>query len=331
MARLLTDRELELFAKIMSERTSDGDCNKKQKKEKEKEETKDPAAAAEDEYEAAIEPTGSYLKPEELAEASHSYASAVGGGPRGIQANADDSGASSSSGGTPSPIPPQSARRRRRRRRAKSGSSGSSSNDSRRGSTSGSGSNDEEGRSRRRNRNRNRRSRRRRLDPAAGHQSTPLTEALQRRHVFDTPDGLTRRRDVLDILEGILCAWSDGLAPIGKRSSLNGMRRSLSRASSSSSSPPIAGAGAATKRRKDENGDTTNADLGPGLPPPPPPKGRVAVICFGSYRLGVHNPSADIDALALAPPHCTRGDFFASLVAILGKDDRVTDLHPVPG
>ena len=65
MARLLTDRELELFANIMSERTSDGDC-KKQKKEKEKEETKDPAAAAEDEYEAAIEPMGD-LKPEELA------------------------------------------------------------------------------------------------------------------------------------------------------------------------------------------------------------------------------------------------------------------------
>ena len=58
-------------------------------------------------------------------------------------------------------------------------------------------------------------------------------------------------------------------------------------------------------------------------------RGRVAVISFGSYRLGVHNPSADIDALALAPPHCTREDFFASLVQMLDDDERVTDLHPV--
>ncbi|CAB9530722.1 Nuclear poly(A) polymerase [Seminavis robusta] len=57
---------------------------------------------------------------------------------------------------------------------------------------------------------------------------------------------------------------------------------------------------------------------------------RVAVITFGSYRLGVHRPSSDLDVLALSPPHCTRADFFLSLVDRLDHDQRVTDLHPIP-
>ena len=57
----------------------------------------------------------------------------------------------------------------------------------------------------------------------------------------------------------------------------------------------------------------------------------VALISFGSYRLGVQRSGADLDALALSPPHCTRGDFFTSLVKILNQDSRVTELHPVPG
>jgi len=56
----------------------------------------------------------------------------------------------------------------------------------------------------------------------------------------------------------------------------------------------------------------------------------VALICFGSYRLGVHRPSSDMDVLALCPPHCTRADFFTYLVDRLRRDNRVTDLHPIP-
>lgn len=57
---------------------------------------------------------------------------------------------------------------------------------------------------------------------------------------------------------------------------------------------------------------------------------HVALCTFGSYRLGVHRPDADIDALALCPPHCTRTDFFSSLVKLLQCDSSVSDLHPVP-
>jgi len=58
---------------------------------------------------------------------------------------------------------------------------------------------------------------------------------------------------------------------------------------------------------------------------------RVALVTFGSYRLGVHRKASDIDVLAVAPPSFTRDDFFSSLVEILRRDSRVADLHPIPG
>jgi poly(A) polymerase len=53
------------------------------------------------------------------------------------------------------------------------------------------------------------------------------------------------------------------------------------------------------------------------------------LLSFGSYRLGVHTPDADVDCLVLAPPHVKREDFFGSWVEVLRGDGRVTELHPV--
>ena len=55
-----------------------------------------------------------------------------------------------------------------------------------------------------------------------------------------------------------------------------------------------------------------------------------SLLSFGSYRLGVHTPDADVDCLVLAPPHVTREDFFGSWVDVLKGEERATELHPVP-
>lgn len=54
-----------------------------------------------------------------------------------------------------------------------------------------------------------------------------------------------------------------------------------------------------------------------------------ALIPFGSYRLGVHSTTSDLDLLALAPPHIYRSDFFTSLIKLLQQDECCQDIHPI--
>jgi len=58
--------------------------------------------------------------------------------------------------------------------------------------------------------------------------------------------------------------------------------------------------------------------------------GNVQLRIFGSQRLGVNTPDADIDILCIAPNFVDRNDFFSSFCRLLSTLEEVNMVFPVP-
>jgi poly(A) polymerase len=112
-----------------------------------------------------------------------------------------------------------------------------------------------------------------------------LRQTLMHRNVFDTPEGIEKRNQIISYLEMILREWS---------LSLN------------------------TDRGNNPSISVQTKQLLPKL------------LSFGSTRLGVQRPGADLDLLALCPSHVSRSDFFLSFLQTIRTLPRITDIHPIP-
>ncbi len=118
-----------------------------------------------------------------------------------------------------------------------------------------------------------------------------LESTLQSCGLYESIQGSERRRMVLVELEQLLNAWAESITTI------TAPVHSTADSTLDSSQNPLA---------------------------------MVRLVSFGSYRLGVHNSTSDLDVLALCPPEISRDEFFTSLVEILKTDPRVKGLHPIP-
>jgi hypothetical protein len=174
-------------------------------------------------------------------------------------------------------------------------------------------------------------------DTAAARHHRRLSESLRglcssQLRLVESPGGMRRRRRVMRDLCAMLSSWSESLlvpSPDGDPRAIDGDHDDDDECGNTATASMIGAASTEPTTEKAAAASRPRAAAASASGPPPPP----ALLSFGSYRLGVHAPDADVDCLVLAPPHCAREDFFGGWVGALGRkadgQGRISGLHPV--
>jgi poly(A) polymerase len=165
-------------------------------------------------------------------------------------------------------------------------------------------------------------------------ESVELEQTLMELHCTSETDR-QRRQKACEYLESILAQWCRTVEEEQRRSTPTLLPKSFASALTGPSSSvhnnnnnnnnnnnksfaSAAGASTTTNSLEEQSRKFSNTSI------------AAALIPFGSYRLGVHGETSDLDLLALAPPYVNRSDFFSSLVTILQNDPYCQQVHPIP-
>lgn len=136
-----------------------------------------------------------------------------------------------------------------------------------------------------------------------------LIETLSEHGLFEDEEGTQKRKQILKELQKILVDWSLSLCPFDSNNIC-----------SSDQYPPKEVNAASSKNLTHDSNHDHHTESIP----------CIRLISFGSFRLGVHSPSADLDVLALCPPHVSKEYFFSGLVKVLQMNARISQINAIP-
>lgn len=137
-----------------------------------------------------------------------------------------------------------------------------------------------------------------------------LIETLSEHGLFEDDEGTETRKQILKDLQSLLLDWSRSIYPFSSNKKECSLDQDISKEVTASSS----------KNLTDESNQDHTMESIP----------CIRLISFGSFRLGVHSPSADLDVLALCPPYVSKEYFFCGLVKVLQMNKRITGINAIP-
>jgi hypothetical protein len=152
---------------------------------------------------------------------------------------------------------------------------------------------------------------------------------LQQRGVYESPEGLKLRTAAVENLCELLQQWNKTLL-IQKQQP---QQRQQSDDGDAAGNEEELEDSKIKSLPQNSSGDCTTQDpltfASKRTCTAPVAAASIKLLSFGSYRLGVHSPHADLDLLALCPSYISKYDFFHSFVEVLRQDSSCTAIHPV--